>query len=72
MIYPFIQFFKSVRGHIIAMTMNPNCVIKGFNVFKDKSVSMFEILNVKAVKPFSFYQGMKGLDAGIVIWVSGV
>lgn len=70
--HPLIQFFKSVRGHIIAMTMNHNCVIKGFNVFKDKPVSMFEILNVKAIKSFFFYQGMNGFDAGIDIRASGM
>ncbi len=34
--------------------MNPNGVIKGFNIFKNKSVGMFEVNNIKSVKPFSF------------------
>ena len=54
MIYPLIQLFKSIRGHIIAMAMNPNGVIKGFDIFKDKPISVLVILNIKAVKPFSF------------------
>lgn len=36
------------------MTVNPYSVIKGINVFKDKSVSMFLIRDIKVVKPFSF------------------
>ena len=52
------------------MTVNPYGVIKGFDVFKDKPVSVFLILDVKAVKPFSFNQGMERFDAGIVIRIT--
>lgn len=48
------------------MTMNSDSVIKGFNVFKNQVVCVSVILNVKAVKPFSFYERMEGFNAGIV------
>ena len=52
--YPLIQFFKVVRRHIVAVTMDPNGVIKSFNILKYKPVGMFEVNDIKSVKPFSF------------------
>nr|DAO51393.1 MAG TPA: hypothetical protein [Caudoviricetes sp.] len=49
------------------MTMNSDSVIKGLDVFKNQVVCVSVILNVKTVKPFSFYERMKGFNAGIVI-----
>lgn len=48
------------------MTMNSDSVIKGFNVFKNQVVCVSVILNVKTVKPFSFYERMEGFNAGSV------
>lgn len=39
---------------MVARTVDSYGVIKGFNVFKDKPVSMFLILYIKAVKSFFF------------------
>ena len=50
--------------------MNSDGVIKGFNVFKYKPVGMVVVSNIESVKPFSFNQGMKGFNAGIVIRVT--
>ena len=36
------------------MAVDPDSVIEGFNIFKNKSVGMFEVNNVKSVKLFSF------------------
>ena len=33
--------------------MDPNGVIKGFNILKYKPVGMFEVNDIKSVKPFS-------------------
>ena len=38
------------------MTMDPDSVIKSFNVFENKPISVIMIPNSKAVKPFSFNQ----------------
>lgn len=48
------------------MTMNSDSVIKGFDVFKNQVVCMSVILNVKTVKPFSFYERMKGFNAVVL------
>lgn len=34
--------------------MNPNSVIKGFNILKNEPVSMFVVNDIKSVEPFSF------------------
>ncbi len=54
------------------MTVNPYGVIKGFNIFKDKPVSMFLIPDIKTVKPFSFDQGMERLDTGIIVRITAM
>ena len=36
------------------MTIDPNGVIKGFNILKYKPVGMFEVNDIKSVKLFSF------------------
>ena len=54
------------------MTVNPDGIIKGFDVFKNKPVGVPIILNVKAIKPFPFNQGMKGFDAGVIVRISGM
>lgn len=51
------------------MTMNSDSVIKGFDVFKNQVVCVSVILNVKTVKPFSFYERIEGFNAGIVIMI---
>mgnify|MGYP007017317079 CR=1 FL=1 len=54
------------------MTMDPDSVIKSFNVFENKPISVIMIPNSKAVKPFSFNQRMKGFNTGIIIGVAFV
>ena len=41
------------------MTMYPDSVIKGFNIFKNKLICMIIVLNVEPNKPLSFNQRMK-------------
>jgi len=36
------------------MAMASNGIVKSFNVFKNKFVSVLKILNFKAIEPFSF------------------
>lgn len=52
--------------------MNPNGVIKGFNILENKPIGMFEVNDTKSVKPFSFDQGMERFDAGIIVWITAV
>ena len=54
------------------MTMDSDGVIKGFNIFKYKTVSMIVVFNIEPVKPFSFNQGMEGFDTGIVIRITAM
>ena len=57
-----IQFFKIIRRHIIAMTMNPFSIIKCFHLFKHQTI----FADLKVVQPFSLYQWMKGFNTGII------
>ena len=50
------------------MAMNPNGIIKGFNILKNKPVGMF----VESVKPFSFNQGMERFDTGVIVRITAV
>ena len=52
--YPLKQFFKIIRRHIVAVSVNPNGIIKGFNILKYKPIGMFVVNDIKSVKPFSF------------------
>ena len=52
--YPLKQFFKIIRRHIVAVAVNPNGIVKGFNILKYKPIGMFVVNNMKSVKPFSF------------------
>ncbi len=54
------------------MTMDPNGVIKGFNILKYKPVSMFEVNDIKSVKPFSFDEGVERFDASVIIRITPV
>ena len=47
-------FFKVIRKDIIAVTVTLNGIIKGFNILKYKSISMYVVHDIKSVKPFSF------------------
>ena len=51
---PSHTFFKVVRRHIVALAVNPNGIIKGFNILKYKPIGMFVVNDMKSVKPFSF------------------
>ena len=55
--YPLKQFFKIIRKHIVAVAVNPNGIIKGFNILKYKPIGMFVVNDMKSVKPFSFDYG---------------
>ena len=39
------------------MTVNPNGIVKGFDILKYKSIGMFVVNDMKSVKPFSFDYG---------------
>ena len=52
------------------MTMDSDGVIKGFNIFKYKSVSMIVVFNIEPVKPFSFNQGMEGFNTSIIVRIT--
>ena len=54
------------------MAMNPNGIIKGFNILKNKPVGMFVVNDIKSVKPFSFNQGMERFDAGVIVRITAV
>lgn len=43
------EFLKVVRRQIITVTMSPDSVVKGFNVFKNKPIGMAVVLNFKSV-----------------------
>ena len=48
---PSHTFFEVVRRHIVAVAVNPNGIIKGFNILKYKPIGMFVVNDMKSVKP---------------------
>ena len=54
------------------MAMNPNGIIKGFNILKNEPVGMFVVNDIKSVKPFSFNQGMERFDTGVIVRITAV
>ena len=52
------------------MAMNAYGVVKGIDVFKHQQVRLLIILNLEAIEPFPFNQGVEGFDAGIVPWIA--
>jgi len=51
------------------MTVDPDGVVKGFDVLEHKSVSVSAVFNPEAVEPFALDERVKGFDAGVVIGV---
>ena len=54
------------------MTVDPDGVIKRFNILKNKPISMPVVQDIETVEPFSFNQRMKRFDAGIIIRISAM
>ena len=52
------------------MAVDPNCVVECFNVLKDQPVGLIIVSDPEAVQPFALDQGMKRLDAGVVIRIA--
>lgn len=46
--------FKVIRRHIITVAMNPNSIIKCFNILKNQLVGVLVVNDVESVEPFSF------------------
>ena len=49
------------------MTVDSNRVVKSLNILENQAVCMVKIAYLKAIKPFTLNQGMKGFNAGVVI-----
>ena len=52
------------------MAVDAYCIIKGLNIFKNKTVSMVIVLYLETVQPFPFNQGVECLNASIIIGIS--
>lgn len=51
------------------MTVNPDCIIKSFDILKYERISMSVITDIKSVESFSFNQGMKGFHTCVIVWI---
>ena len=54
------------------MAVNSDSIIKGFDIFENKAVSLPVVSNAESVKPFSFDEGVEGFYTGIVIRITGI
>lgn len=54
------------------MAVDPNGVIKGFDILEYKPICVLVVDNRKAVEPFPFNQGVKGFYAGIIVWITAM
>ena len=54
------------------MAVDPNGVIKGFDILEYKPICVLVVDSRKAVKPLSFNQGMEGFYTGIIVWITAM
>ena len=47
--------------------MNPDSVIKCFDILKYEPICVLVIENAEPVEPLSFYKGMEGVDTGVIV-----
>ena len=62
----FIHSFEFVWRHIVAMAMNSFRIIKSLQILKNQLVCLLVIADLKAIKPFTFDNRMKGFNACII------
>ena len=48
--------FIIIRRFIVAMAVNPNCIVKSFDIFKYHLIRHLIINHLFSIQPFSFYQ----------------
>jgi hypothetical protein len=68
----FEKFLKLIRGHIVAVTMDADGVVKSLDVFKDQPVRMLIIQDFETIQPFTLDQRVKGFNTGVVIRIAFV
>jgi len=54
------------------VAVDPNGVIKGFDILEYKPIFVLVVNNRKAVKSLPFDQGMEGFYAGIIVWITAM
>ena len=52
------------------MAVDPDGVVKGFDVLEHKSVSVSAVFDPEAAEPFALDERVKGFDAGVVVGIS--
>ena len=54
------------------MAMNPDSIIKSFDILKYEPICVLVIENAEPVEPLPLYKGMEGFDTGVIVRVSGM
>lgn len=52
------------------MAVHADRIVKRIYVLEDEAVCFLIIPDFESAKPFSFYQRVKGFDAGIIPWIT--
>ena len=52
------------------MAMNPDSIVKCFDVFPYQRVCGIEIGDTESIKPFTLYQRMERFYTGVIVWVA--
>ena len=52
------------------MAMNPDSIVKCFDVFPYQGVCGIEIGDTESIKPFTLYQRMERFYTGVIVWVA--
>ena len=52
------------------MAVDPDSVVKGFDVLKDQPVRLIMGLDPEAVQPFPLNQGVERFDAGVIVGIA--
>ena len=70
LLHSVVLALELVWRQIVAVAMDSDRVVEGFNILPNQRFSCIEVHNVEPIKPFAFDQRMERFYAGIVVRVA--
>ena len=64
------MFFKLTGGHVVAVAVDPDGVVKSLDVFEYESVGMLYVKDPESVQPLPFDNGVERFDTGVVVGIT--
>ena len=63
-----VQSFELVRQHVVAMAVDPDRVVKGFDILEHQLVRKTVIRYAEPAQPLALDKRMEGFDAGVIVF----